>query len=233
MKKTKTTMLTLGYGPAGPSSPNEIWPFDVLFDMSIPLYTKGADLDSCDAIVIWGGGDISPSLYGSERIHNSGPKEPSPRDLLEWHLIREAYERKIPMIGVCRGAQLMCAFAGGKLIQHVNGHNGSPHPIQTYDGKTFLMNSYHHQMMYPYDVKHELLAWCEQPLSNVYLPDNTVESAKLFTKQVKEPEVVYYPQINAMTVQGHPEWLTVGNPFHDWFMDQIMEKCFTKMEAKV
>ena len=73
-----------------------------------------ADLTENDVLLIWGGEDISPSLYGkkvSRETHAS--EEPSRRDRIEWALMQRAKELNIPIIGICRGAQMLCASAGG------------------------------------------------------------------------------------------------------------------------
>lgn len=217
--------LVLGYANYGPV--DGVGPFDLIFDYGVSLANK-SNLDGIDGIVLWGGEDISPSLYNSKPISNSGPTKPSRRDLFEWELISMAVRSKIPIIGVCRGAQMLCAFAGGKLVQHVSGHSGAGwHEVNTFDNKILSTTSCHHQMMYPYEVPHKLLAWCEEPLSRVYQPDNTLESSHYEKKVFKEPEVVYFSKINGFGVQGHPEWQK-GSKFNDWLLDQIVNHCFNK-----
>ena len=198
--------------------------FDSLFD-----YGKDAalltTLDYVDALLLWGGADISPSLYKEQRYFNSGPTEPSPRDIFEWSLITEAVKNKKPIIGVCRGAQLLCAYAGGKLVQDVSGHQIS-HKITTHDGKNFLVNSYHHQMMYPYDVEHELLAFSTIKQSTRYEPEGLEYTSMMRKPSFEEAEVVYFPEINGFAIQCHPEWHTKDTPFNQWVLEQIISFCF-------
>lgn len=222
--------LCLGYAPIGAPSSNPIYPFHNIFDLNINL-GKADSLKGVDAIVLWGGEDISPSLYNELPCVNSGPREPTMRDLFETHLLREAKEAGIPIIGVCRGAQLACAFAGGSLIQHVNKHNDGNHIIKTFDNLVIETTSAHHQMMYPYDVTHELLAWCETPRSKVYQPETTKHSAAYDKKLVFEPEVVYFNELNAMVCQGHPEWMKESSQFVQWFLEQILFFQFNKVSA--
>ena len=65
---------------------------------------------------------------------------------MEWAWMIEAQNLGISIIGVCRGAQFLCAFAGGKLIQHMTGHHGD-HSITTVDGRVYQSSSDHHQLM--------------------------------------------------------------------------------------
>ena len=116
------------------------------------------------------------------------------------------------MIGVCRGAQLMTAFAGGRLIQHVTGHH-APHGMVTSDGEVLSTTSCHHQMMYPWEVEHELLAWSVENRSNVYLDGGNKIIKEM--ADFREPEVVFYPQLDGVAIQGHPEW-SVGSTFAEY-----------------
>src|SRR4051794_2980023 len=82
-------------------------------------------LDRVDGIVFTGGSDVDPALYG-EAAHATTSVRPE-RDKAEMLLLHAALERDLPTLGVCRGFQLMCVAAGGRLYQHlpdVLGHTG-------------------------------------------------------------------------------------------------------------
>lgn len=220
--------LVLGYSPFdAPTNGRHygIGPFDELFDKGVNLISA-KDLSNVDAVVLWGGSDICTAFYGEEPIRypSSGPVYPTDRDLFEWQLLKLAKAENKPVIGVCRGAQLICSFAGGHLVQHVTGHQMA-HMIETHDGKEIMCSSAHHQMMYPYNLQPEeykLLAWCKNPLSDAYLPDRYY-THNLKSKVFKEPEVVYFPNINAMAIQCHPEWHNSRDlEFNSWMFDQIL-----------
>ena len=74
---------------------------------------RAADLDSVDGLIIGGGDDISPSLYGAE-IMADARLDPE-RDALERRLAEEAFARNIPVLGICRGAQMLNVALGGTL----------------------------------------------------------------------------------------------------------------------
>jgi anthranilate/para-aminobenzoate synthase component II len=218
-------MRNLGYCEHGPY--DGIGPFRQIFPGGgVPLRYKDS-LDGLDAIVLWGGEDISPSLYGEEPFPHSGPKNPTARDLFEWEVMRQAHLAQIPLIGVCRGAQIMCAFAGGKLIQNVNGH-GQNHEITTSDGEVMVATSSHHQMLWPYDVEHELLAWSTQPRSKVYQPETTYHSDAMSQRHYAEPEVVFFPEIKGLAIQPHPEWKGNDERFLKWVFETIEKFLFAK-----
>lgn len=71
-----------------------------------------------DGLLISGGADIDPARYGQEDI-NSFYCEPE-RDELELTLLKEAEEKKKPVLGICRGAQLINIAHGGTLHQDAN-----------------------------------------------------------------------------------------------------------------
>ena len=75
-------------------------------------------LDTLDGIIFSGGGDLNPLLLGEEplpQLHSVCPQ----RDEPELFLAREAFHRQIPMLGICRGIQLMAAALGGKVYQDI------------------------------------------------------------------------------------------------------------------
>jgi len=212
--------MKLAYCPIGNGA--ETAPFDRIFTSSVDA---SESLENVDAVVFWGGTDIHPSLYGQglhlqSQARYSGPSE---RDKFEWKLMKWCKVNNVPMIGVCRGAQMMCAFAGGKLIQHIQGH-GITHQIVTDTGELMNTTSAHHQMMYPWDVPHELLAWTPHKRSHSY-EDGTGMDVKE-AHNYPEPEIVYFPEINGLAIQGHPEWAT-SSRFADYCNELILSKLFS------
>lgn len=71
-----------------------------------------------DGLLLSGGGDIEPRCYGAERLSVCGPAEPS-RDIAELALTRWALEHKLPILGVCRGHQMLNVALGGTLVQDI------------------------------------------------------------------------------------------------------------------
>lgn len=207
MMKTEqqTKILTLGHPGMGTG---EMEPFDQIFQQG--RLTTVADIkeDKIDALVIWGGADISPSIYNEHASQSCGAGEVlSRRDIIEFNLVKAAIDKNIPIIGICRGAQLLCAMSGGRLIQHVSGHTGGNHSITTNDGRTYMTSSVHHQMMYPFDVEHEMIAWSTDKRSKVYVNQHDENDARMLEPNTIEPEIVYFPKIQGLAIQGHPEFM--------------------------
>lgn len=213
--------LILGYSPWAAS--DKCHPFDAIFHEQVSLLE--CDVAECDAIVLWGGTDINPQFYGQQPHAMTWHQEGSTRDQKEWEWLHEAMGY-VPIIGVCRGAQMVCAGVGGTLFQHVTGHQGS-HPIVTKDGKVYQSSSAHHQMLnlsaLPED-SYDVLAWSDKNRSRSYEDD----SGKLDVGEgFKEPEIVLFPNVRALAIQGHPEWHETHDPFNQYVLglvDQLLVK---------
>ena len=159
-------------------------------------------LEDADLVVFTGGADITPAIYNE-------PKHPKTffiweRDKREMAAFKRALRLKKHMIGICRGAQFLCVMNGGKLVQHQENWNYF-HKIYTHDGQTFRITSEHHQAMYPFNLptnEYKILARSKEQ-SKFHLDGNMKELK--FGKE--ECEIVYFPRIKSLGIQGHPEWI--------------------------
>jgi putative glutamine amidotransferase len=120
-------------------------------------------LDGLDGLVITGGKDVDPAAYG--QVPHPATDEPGrQRDAWEFTLLGAALERELPVLGICRGAQVLNVALGGTLHQHlpdVIGHSGhragnavfSTLPVRTVPGTRLAAlvgesvdaQCYHHQ----------------------------------------------------------------------------------------
>ncbi len=132
------------------------------------LGTLSKTLDRVDALLLSGGGDINPLLLGEEPIpalHGICPE----RDAQEMWLVRHAYHRQIPILGICRGIQVLAAALGGRNYQDIYTQHGgdkmlkhsqdmrrdaASHMVSIEPGSllhgivqadTLAVNSFHHQ----------------------------------------------------------------------------------------
>jgi gamma-glutamyl-gamma-aminobutyrate hydrolase PuuD len=92
-----------------------------------PLDGSTELLDLLDGLVFTGGSDLNPATYGQEP-HRESTGFHDQRDRAELALIREALARDMPVLGICRGMQLLNVALGGDLIQHLgrDTHKGPP-----------------------------------------------------------------------------------------------------------
>ena len=149
--------MKLAVSPYG-NAWGRFFPFDEVYDEFVNPVVAGT-LKGCDGLLLWGGEDIHPSFY-KQKAHPQNECQahtPTQRDMLEWHMLREAHGLGIPIYGVCRGAQMLCCFAGGSLIQHTTNHLHA-HDIKTHDGLSMRAAANHHQMMEPTEAQYEILS---------------------------------------------------------------------------
>ncbi|GAA4087488.1 gamma-glutamyl-gamma-aminobutyrate hydrolase family protein [Streptomyces sp. NPDC048491] len=149
-----------------------------------------------DGLVIAGGADVEPVRYGAEPSPLTGPPARE-RDAWELALIEAALASGTPLLGVCRGLQLLNVALGGTLVQHLDGHTGgrgvfAEHTVKPVPGTRYAslvpeaadVPTYHHQCV-------DRLA--PGLVASAYAEDGTVEAAEL-------PGAAW-----VLGVQWHPE----------------------------
>ena len=113
---------------------------------------------SLDGVIFSGGSDVDPSRYGAEREEACG-ESVEIRDAMELMLMELAMARDLPVLGTCRGLQLINVALGGTLTQHINGHEQSGvcgfwHDVRVRPETALhalagadraMVNSFHHQ----------------------------------------------------------------------------------------
>jgi putative glutamine amidotransferase len=92
-------------------------------------------LDPLDGLILAGGVDVGPQTYGADPHPDTDPPNDL-RDAFELALARRALERELPLLGICRGMQVMNVARGGTLIQHLPddfGHDDHRRALGTFD----------------------------------------------------------------------------------------------------
>lgn len=165
-------------------------------------------------LVLWGGVDINPERYGQRALgYTQQPN--NQRDQQEFASVYRAVKDGTPIIGICRGAQLLCVANGGTLYQHSLPHKHN-HSIMVSDkrwlgeGDVLIENvqAGHHQIMQPTG-NYIVYGW--NPLFT-YVWDKEGERRK----EINAPEVVWFPDIKGLAIQPHPEWMDTRHPFNVW-----------------
>ena len=103
------------------------------------------DIKECDGFILTGGIDIEPSLYKGKPDYALAPDSfQKERDLFEEKIYRYAKEHALPLLGICRGFQLVNVLEGGKLVQDL-GKSNEQHKKETTDKEheiAVVKNSY-------------------------------------------------------------------------------------------
>lgn len=178
------------------------------------------DALTCDGLLLPGGGDMDPKFYGQARIPACG--EPNLlRDAAEPLLLRAFLAADKPVLGICRGIQVMNAVLGGDLYQDIkpfehlphSGHWAKVHTVTVRRGTllsrilgqdTVLVNSQHHQAVDRVAPGFTLAALSE---------DGIVEA-------IEKPDARF-----CLGVQWHPEWLSDADPAMQGLFDAFVNAC--------
>jgi len=153
----------------------------------IPLMTDETALEAIvsriDGLILSGGCDINPQLFGEEH-HPTVETCDSERDRYEMALLKQAVERQLPILGICRGNQLINVAFGGSLIQDipsqvtestVNHNQEEAREIATHSikikpesrlhqitrSRQIMVNSFHHQAVKAVAPGFEAVAWAD------------------------------------------------------------------------
>jgi len=187
--------------------------------LHIPPDVAPADvLPALDGLLLTGGADLDPALYDEESETDDFPPEPE-RDAFELALLKGAGALDLPVLGICRGLQLVNVAAGGSLHQHVEAHAGFDRPPATelhhvqFAADTQLhgmygarrsVNSLHHQTVKELGAELIVAAMAD---------DGTIEG-------------IEHPDLPVIAVQWHPEMMNgaAEDPIFAWLVDAATQR---------
>lgn len=170
-------------------------------------YCPQPDL-ACDGLLLCGGGDIECSLYGQEDRGSQPPDRD--RDKAEIALFNAFYQAGKPILGICRGMQMINILLGGTMVQdmpadqcifHASSQGDTIHPVRCLEdsilgrsyGPLFHVNSHHHQAVDQLGKGLVITAWSESGV----------------------PEALELPGYPLLGVQFHPERMCFGHRRQD------------------
>jgi len=184
-----------------------------------------------DGIVLAGGGDIDPELYGG-RLHPEVYMVDPERDQLELNLTRQVLSHNMPTLAICRGTQMVNVALGGNLHEHLPDVVGdriahrmpprepTPHKVRMVAGTrladmlvqpTFEAASWHHQAIDRVGRGLTVAA---------HAPDGTIEAVELPT----------HSWLHA--VQWHPELTAEVDTLQQTLFDELVDACETDMTTR-
>lgn len=163
-------------------------------------------MEKADVVVFPGGADVNPKVYGQPAHPRTAFNDDlDAKDTLAFN---RAVSLGKKLVGICRGAQFLCAKAGGKLVQDQTDIDVN-HNVFTYDGRIITCSSAHHQAMFPWDMpkdQFQVLGWA---LGRSMYHNGSTYTEELVIGKVPlnmEVELAFFPGISALGIQPHPEW---------------------------
>ncbi len=162
-----------------------------------------------DGILMPGGDDIDPCLYGEERLPECDGSVPS-RDRFEMALLCEAVKQGKPVFGICRGLQIMNIFRGGSLWQDIPSQrpDDPPHPIAQHGQMPVRLHSVR---IVPDTMLASILDTDELDINSAHHQGIKVLGAGLIASAYSEDGIIEAFESASgpffCGVQWHPEWL--------------------------
>ena len=199
-----------------------------------PKRTATVDLEElcarADGLLLTGGADLQPCLYGEARIREAKLDKPVPdRDQMEWDLLTLARENRTPVFGICRGHQVVNVFLGGALYQDIElqtGRSGHDNFIDS----GFALDHLAHDIEST-GIEHPLATWIERfgrPAVNsrhhqaVKIPGKGLVPAAVALDGLVEATVAPDSDWWISSVQWHPENL-IDQAFHRGLFESFLE----------
>jgi len=200
----------------------------VILDLkSLPIDSALQQLLSCDGIIFTGGEDVVPSYYG--KTADSARYETNPaRDSLEFALIKKAFKVKMPVLGVCRGQQLINVSQGGTLLVDIPADFPSniAHRCEDYT------RCYHHVKVLPGTLLSEVTiadtGWVttnhhqavENPGKDIRISAIAPDGIPEAIEWVDPKDKGYF-----MAVQWHPERMDIRSPLSGPVARAFLQAC--------
>ena len=183
--------------------------------------TRDADVASVvailDGLILSGGADVEPSRYGAEPHPRLGTVE-SDRDEWELALLDAALAAGLPVLGICRGAQLTNVYFGGTLHQHHESGEGSDHPRFGSDGRRRV-----HDVVLEPDSRLGALLGVRLGVNSLHHQsiDQVGEGLRVVGRADDGVvEAIEAPERDLLAVQWHPELLGGPDPTFGWLVER-------------
>ncbi|MDH6198388.1 putative glutamine amidotransferase [Mycobacterium frederiksbergense] len=182
-----------------------------------------------DGLILSGGADVDPRRYGATPGPHATPVDPV-RDEFEMAVLDAAWLRGIPVLGICRGIQLINVNRGGTLVAHLPADSGEAHSFLGYPrshrahpvdlaegsvphalyGPRIQVNSLHHQAVAEVGTGLTVTGRA---------PDGVIESVEALDAPI-------------VGVQWHPEMLSGTDPLFGWLVDNARQHSTTNRKQE-
>lgn len=182
----------------------------------IPRDATAQVVSKLDGIVLSGGADVDPKIHSPEEDPSLSKFEPG-RDSHEFEILTGAIENDIPVLGICRGLQVINVHAGGTLFQDIPDHANINRPcddrhhkvrfvensiLSGIYGSEIEVNSLHHQAIDKIGEGIKATGWS----SGGEATEEVIEAIEIENSQI-------------LAVQWHPELLPGADPIFNWLIN--------------
>jgi gamma-glutamyl-gamma-aminobutyrate hydrolase PuuD/uncharacterized protein YjbI with pentapeptide repeats len=167
------------------------------------------------SVFLPGGEDLPPALYGQEVDSKTSWGNDYRRSILELALIHECFHKGIPLMSLCRGFQITCAYFGAQLVQHIDGHSGFEHLDLLNPNQPTLIGSLFDKPLWVTSAHH-------QGIKHVgFEKVDTLEPLVSYKGIVKAAEPKAGASSPMILLQFHPEWFNADTA--DSIMGEIVD----------
>ncbi len=173
----------------------------------------------CDGLLLPGGGDIDPAIYGQKRHEKCGEANPL-RDKGEFAMLNVFLPTSKPIFCICRGEQVLNVFRGGTMHQHIPGHS---------DFKNRAKGASHKIQVFPHTTLQDCVGKAEISVNSMHHQAVDKLGEGLTISAVSEDGIVEAVEITShpfcLGVQWHPEHLSRRRADQQNLFDVFVETC--------
>ena len=186
----------------------------------IPRDSGDEVVSRLDGIVLSGGADVDPAIHSPDEDPSLSKFEPG-RDEHELEILNGAIENDVPVLGICRGIQVINVHAGGTLFQDIPDHANIKKPyderhhkvrfekgsvLSGIYGSEIEVNSLHHQAIKKIGEGIKAVGWSTEGEAT----EEVIEAIEVDNRRI-------------LAVQWHPELLPGADPIFSWLIDQAIK----------
>ena len=184
----------------------------VLPPLDVTLDDLAATLRRFDGVCLPGGPDVDPRRYGAGEVHAEVGSVDADHDALDLAVARSAVELGLPLLGICRGHQVLNVALGGTLVQHIDDHRFVHHAVELTPG-SLVAAAVGHEVPVGHSVHHQAIDRLGAGLVVTgRADDGTIEAVELPGRWV-------------VGVQWHPEDTAAEDPDQQRLFDAFVAAC--------
>jgi len=191
----------------------------------LPYNTQNAKeyLQNVSGLILSGGGDIDPAHFNEDAHPKTEPPNAA-RDEFELELCRLALEMDIPLLGVCRGSQILNVACGGALTQHIENHNSARNPQQPH----LRWQTYSHSIKLQGKLR-EIIGEDEILVNSIHHQIVGRLGTDVYVNAITDDEIIEAIEVKgrkfALGVQWHPEALAGSDKNHAAIFKAFVDAC--------